>query len=52
MGDLGFRYATQLYDHLLTLRFTVTNVTNYAYYVGGGYEGLPRTFLASAEMKW
>ncbi len=52
VGDLGFRYATQLYNHPLTLRFTVTNVANYGYYFGPGYEGLPRTFLASAEMKW
>lgn len=52
--DLGFRYKTKFYDHDLTLRFNVNNVANYAYWasVGPGIEGAPRTFRASAELKW
>jgi len=52
LGDLGFRYATNLYDHPVTFRFTVTNVTNHAYWINSSNEGLPRTFLASAEFQW
>jgi len=52
LGDLGFRYATNLYDHPVTFRFTVTNVTNHAYWINASNIGLPRTFLASAEFQW
>jgi outer membrane receptor protein involved in Fe transport len=50
-GDLGFRYEAKLYDHPLTLRFNVNNITNAAYYTYRA-EGLPRTFLATAELRW
>jgi iron complex outermembrane recepter protein len=51
--DVGFRYATALYDHPLIIRFNVNNVTNHAYWeAGGSLAGPPRTFLASAQMKW
>ncbi len=52
--DLGFRYTTAVYDHPLIMRFNVNNVANHAYWLIGspGIEGPPRTFLASAEMKW
>ncbi|HTV32969.1 MAG TPA: TonB-dependent receptor plug domain-containing protein [Methylocella sp.] len=52
VGDLGFRYTTPLYGHPFTLRFNVTNFTNHAYWQNAYFEGPPRTFLASAEMKW
>jgi iron complex outermembrane receptor protein len=53
VGDLGFRYTTKVYDHPLSLRFNVNNFTNTGYWLSGqNYEGLPRTFLATAEIKW
>lgn len=56
VGDLGFRYTTKIYDHPFILRFNVNNVANTAYWAGtgfaGGFEGAPRTFLATAEVKW
>jgi len=52
LGDLGFRYTTNLYDHPVTFRFTVTNVTNHTYWINWSNVGLPRTFLASAEFQW
>ncbi len=53
-GDLGFRYDTKLYEHPFILRFNVTNITNHGYYdqAGALVEGLPRTFMATAEVKW
>ena len=53
--DLGLRYTTKIYDKPLIIRFNVNNVLNKAYWVQStfaGVEGLPRTFLASAEMKF
>ncbi len=52
VGDLGFRYASTLYDHPIIYRLSVTNVTNYAYLPSIGYLGQGRTFLASTEFKW
>jgi iron complex outermembrane recepter protein len=52
VGDLGFRYTTQVYDHQLIVRFNVNNIANTAYWATNGYEGMPRTFLASATLKW
>jgi outer membrane receptor protein involved in Fe transport len=52
VGDLGFRYETTLYDHPFILRFNVNNFTNAAYYASEGVLGDPRTFLATAEVKW
>jgi iron complex outermembrane receptor protein len=52
LGDLGFRYATTLYTHPLTARFTVSNVTNQGYYPTGAYIGAGRVFAASIEFKW
>ena len=56
VADLGVRYETKLYDHPFTIRFNVNNVANTAYWTGAGYaagfEGPPRTFLATAQMKW
>jgi iron complex outermembrane receptor protein len=51
-GDIGFRYVTKINDHPFTLRFTVTNFTNAAYWANWGTWGQPRTFLATAEIKW
>jgi iron complex outermembrane recepter protein len=50
--DLGFRYTTTLYDKPFILRFNVNNVLNTAYWIQSTFEGAPRTFLASAEMKF
>lgn len=52
VGDLGFRYETE-YDGLpMTLRFNVNNFTNNAYWVTSAIEGAPRTFLATAQVKF
>lgn len=49
--DLGARYTTQIYRHPVTVRATVQNVANRAYWAStyGGYLtlGSPRTFLLS-----
>lgn len=52
VGDLGLRYTTKVVDRPLILRFNVNNFTNAAYWQSAGYEGVPRTFLATAEMKF
>ena len=52
--DVGARYATNVSDRPLTLRATVTNVTNKAYWAKPHYTslalGAPRTFQLSATM--
>ena len=48
VGDIGLRYLTNSKLPLI-LRFNVNNVTNQAYWVSSGIEGLPRTFLATLE---
>ncbi|WP_273729302.1 TonB-dependent siderophore receptor [Brucella gallinifaecis] len=51
--DLGARYVTEIASKPLTLRASVLNVTNKAYWAGGnlaGGYGAPRTFLLSASM--
>jgi len=49
--DLGARYTTQIYRHDVTVRATVQNVANHAYWAStyAGYltMGNPRTFLLS-----
>ncbi|MGI4982888.1 MAG: TonB-dependent receptor [Janthinobacterium lividum] len=49
--DVGARYTTQVARHPVTLRLTVQNVANHAYWASayGSYltMGAPRTFLAS-----
>ncbi len=52
VGDLGFRYTTKVADKDLIIRFNVNNFTNTAYWQSYAEEGLPRTFLASAEMRF
>lgn len=50
--DLGARYATSVAGHPLTLRASVANVTNKAYWATTLSSGLgaPRTFLLSASV--
>ncbi len=52
--DLGARYATQVSSHPLTVRASVTNVTNKAYWgmplLSSLALGAPRTFQLSATM--
>ncbi|WP_325168732.1 TonB-dependent receptor [Paracoccus caeni] len=51
--DLGARYETQISGNPLSLRASVQNVTDEAYWVGGnlsGGYGAPRTLLLSASM--
>ncbi|MES2007683.1 MAG: TonB-dependent receptor [Pseudomonadota bacterium] len=52
--DLGARYATQVSSHPLTMRASVTNVTNKAYWgmplLSSLAMGAPRTFMLSATM--
>lgn len=50
--DLGARYAIRVAQHPVTLRATVQNVTNKAYWAGTLYSGLgaPRTLLLSASV--
>lgn len=52
--DLGARYMTSIADHPLTLRATVQNVTNKAYWAGSlaSGTGAPRTFLLSASLEY
>lgn len=51
--DLGLRYRTNLPSgQQLTLRFNVTNLANEKYWVSPYYVGAPRTFLASAQVKF
>lgn len=52
--DVGARYMTSVADHPLTLRATVQNVTNKAYWAGslGSGTGAPRTFLLSASLEY
>ncbi len=52
VGDLGFRYAAAMGDHLWVIRFNVNNITNNAYWQSPGREGQPRTFLATIQFKW
>ena len=54
VGDLGFRYVYDLDGHPTTFRFTVTNVTNQAYWQAGNVQnvGPGRVFAASTEFKW
>ncbi len=52
VADLGFRYTTTVDNKPLIIRFNVNNVGNTAYWQSNLIEGLPRTFLASAEMKF
>ena len=51
--ELGARYVTEIAAKPLTLRASVLNVTNKAYWAGGnlaGGYGAPRTFLLSATL--
>ncbi|WP_083637632.1 TonB-dependent receptor [Neptunomonas phycophila] len=52
--DVGARYTTQSYGYPLTLRATVTNLTNKAYWAKPNYsslaQGTPRTFKLSATV--
>ncbi len=51
--DIGARYETEVRGNPLTLRATVQNVTNEAYWAGGslaGGYGAPRTVLLSASV--
>ena len=51
--DIGARYETEVRGNPLTLRASVQNVTDKAYWAGGslaGGYGAPRTFLLSASM--
>ncbi|MDS1139418.1 TonB-dependent receptor [Pusillimonas sp. SM2304] len=52
--DLGARYMTSIADHPLTLRATVQNLTNKAYWAGSlaSGTGAPRTFLLSASLEY
>jgi iron complex outermembrane receptor protein len=54
IGDLGFRYKTKVLDQDLIFRFNVTNLTNKAYWDGGGsahlHLGAPRTFTFSTDL--
>jgi len=57
--DLGFRYRTsELFGQKLpigqeaVLRFNVSNITNKAYWQTPNWVGQPRTFLASAQLKF
>ena len=52
--DLGARYATAIGTHPLTLRATVQNVANKAYWAGslGSGLGAARTFLLSASLEY
>jgi iron complex outermembrane receptor protein len=52
VADLGLRYQTQVEGHFVTFRFTVSNVTNYGYWVGAQGEGNPRTYAAMMDVKW
>src|ERR1700753_3913592 len=52
VGDIGLRYTTTYDNHPLILRFNINNITNAAYWVQTNYEGLPRTYLASAQIKF
>ena len=55
--DLGGRYAIGLWDHLLTVRANIDNVTDKAYWASVGGEpganylvlGAPRTFIVSVS---
>lgn len=52
--DLGMRYATNVGDRPVSVKASVTNVTNKAYWattLGSGL-GAPRTFLLSASMEF
>jgi iron complex outermembrane receptor protein len=49
--NVGFRYETELDGHPLIVRFNVNNVADRSYWAGY-YVGAPRTFLASAQIKW
>jgi iron complex outermembrane receptor protein len=54
-GDLGARFQTTLYNHDLTVRFNVTNVTNENYWAtsaGSLALGEPRTFTLSTELSF
>lgn len=51
-GSFGLRYATKLYDKDVIFRFNVNNIANTAYWANSGYEGAPRQFLASAQVKF
>lgn len=52
--DLGARYVTEVADHPLTVKASLTNVTNKAYWATTLSSGLgaPRTFLLSASMEF
>jgi iron complex outermembrane recepter protein len=52
-ADLGFRYRTKLpTGQDFILRFNVKNVTNLNYWMDGLYQGIPRTFTTSAEVRF
>lgn len=52
--DMGARYATHFTGRPLTLRFSVSNLSNKAYWARANYGGIglgvPRTFNLSATM--
>lgn len=52
--DLGARYSTKISTYPLTLRGSITNLTNKTYWAQPHYQGLalgaPRTFMLSASM--
>ncbi len=52
VGDLGLRYAAEIYGAPTTFRFNVYNVTNEAYWQTSVYEGAPRTFLGTVQVKF
>ena len=52
VGSLGLRYTIKVYDREVTFRFNVNNLTNTAYWSVPGFEGAPRTFLASMQVKF
>jgi iron complex outermembrane receptor protein len=49
--DIGARYQVKLGQEALILRLTVENISNKSYWISGSFEGDPRTFVASAQIK-
>jgi len=51
-ADVGLRYAADVAGRPLTLRLTVNNVTDKAYWMNSYYLGAPRSVAFSAQMRF
>jgi hypothetical protein len=51
VGSLGARYHTSINGMSTTFRFDMENIANTNIWIGPNYEGTPRTFKFSAEVR-